>query len=137
MQLQIKGKNLEVSDSVRSYAERKLSKLDRVMHDDARVEIELAAERNPSVAHNQVAEAPGLEGDAARFVALPDGSLLVEDGPDDGLEPLAAAVEQALPAPYRARAARQRETMWAVQARRIEVIELRDDLGGDTIDVTH
>jgi len=82
-------------------------------------------------------EAPGLEGDAARFVALPDGSLLIEDGPDDGLEPLAAAVEQALPAPYRARAARQRETMWAVQARRIEVIELRDDLGGDTIDVTH
>src|SRR5436305_9273726 len=57
MQLQIKGKNLEVSDSVRSYAERKLSKLDRVMHDDARVEIELAVERNPSVAENQVAEA--------------------------------------------------------------------------------
>src|SRR3954447_23043307 len=57
MQLQIKGKNLEVSESVRSYAERKLSKLDRVMHDDARVEIELAVERNPSVADNQVAEA--------------------------------------------------------------------------------
>jgi putative sigma-54 modulation protein len=57
MQLQIKGKNLEVSDSVRSYAERKLAKLDRVMHEEARVEIELAVERNPSVADNQVAEA--------------------------------------------------------------------------------
>src|SRR5206468_4164991 len=82
-------------------------------------------------------DVPGLETDAARFVALPDGSLLVEDGPDGELESLAAAVEQALPAPYRARAARQRGTMWAVQARRIEVVELRDDLGGDTIDVTH
>jgi putative sigma-54 modulation protein len=57
MQLQIKGKNLEVSDSVRSYAERKLAKLDRMVHADARVEIELAVERNPSVADNQVAEA--------------------------------------------------------------------------------
>jgi putative sigma-54 modulation protein len=57
MQLQIKGKNLDVSDSVRSYAERKLAKLDRVVHDEARVEIELAVERNPSVADNQVAEA--------------------------------------------------------------------------------
>ena len=29
MQLNVKGKNLEVSDSIRSYAERKLGKLDR------------------------------------------------------------------------------------------------------------
>src|SRR5712671_1303537 len=57
MQLQIKGKNLEVSDSVRSYAERKLAKLDRMVHDEARVEVELAVERNPSVAENQIAEA--------------------------------------------------------------------------------
>ena len=57
MQLQIKGKNLDVSDSIRTYAERKLSKLDRMVHEDARVEIELAVEKNPSVADNQVAEA--------------------------------------------------------------------------------
>ena len=57
MQLQIKGKNLDVSESIRSYAERKLAKLDRMVHDDARIEIELAVERNPSVADNQVAEA--------------------------------------------------------------------------------
>jgi putative sigma-54 modulation protein len=57
MQLQIKGKNLEVSESVRSYAERKLAKLDRMVHNEARVEIELAVERNPSVPDNQVAEA--------------------------------------------------------------------------------
>ena len=57
MQLQIKGKNLEVSESIRDYAERKLAKLDKLVHDDARIEIELAVERNPSVADNQVAEA--------------------------------------------------------------------------------
>ena len=57
MQLQVKGKNLEVSDSIRSYAERKLAKLERQLHDGTRVEIELAVEKNPSVANNQVAEA--------------------------------------------------------------------------------
>ncbi|HVA31355.1 MAG TPA: ribosome-associated translation inhibitor RaiA [Gaiellaceae bacterium] len=57
MQLHVKGKNLEVSDSIRSYAERKLAKLDRQVHDLTRVEIELAVEKNPSVAENQVAEA--------------------------------------------------------------------------------
>jgi putative sigma-54 modulation protein len=57
MQLHVKGKNLEVSDSIRSYAERKLSKLDKQVHELTRVEIELAVERNPSVAENQIAEA--------------------------------------------------------------------------------
>jgi putative sigma-54 modulation protein len=57
MQLHVKGKNLEVSDSIRSYAERKLAKLERQLHDGTRVEIELAVEKNPSVADSQVAEA--------------------------------------------------------------------------------
>ena len=57
MQLHVKGKNLEVSDSIRRYAERKLAKLDRKVHELTRVEVELAVERNPSVAANQVAEA--------------------------------------------------------------------------------
>jgi ribosome hibernation promoting factor len=57
MQLHVKGKNLEVSDSIRSYAERKLGKLDRTLKDSTRVEVELAVERNPSIAESQVAEA--------------------------------------------------------------------------------
>jgi putative sigma-54 modulation protein len=57
MQLQIKGKNLEVSDSIRTYAERKLAKLDKQLHELTQVEVELAVEKNPSVAANQVAEA--------------------------------------------------------------------------------
>ena len=57
MQLNVKGKNLQVSESIRDYAERKLSKLDKQVHELTRVEIELAVEKNPSVAENQVAEA--------------------------------------------------------------------------------
>ena len=56
MQFQVKGRNLEVSDAIRSYAERKLSKLERQLK-DPRIELELTVERNPSVAANHVAEA--------------------------------------------------------------------------------
>jgi len=57
MQLHVKGKNLEVSDAIRSYAERKLGKLDKQLSKLARVEVELAVEKNPSIAANQIAEA--------------------------------------------------------------------------------
>ncbi len=57
MQLHVKGKNLEVSDSMRAYVERRLQKLDRRVHELTEVEIELAVERNPSIADSQVAEA--------------------------------------------------------------------------------
>jgi putative sigma-54 modulation protein len=54
--LQVKGRNLEVSDALRNYAEEKLGKLERQLT-DPRVELELAVERNPSIADNNVAEA--------------------------------------------------------------------------------
>jgi putative sigma-54 modulation protein len=57
MQLRVKGKNLEVSDSIREHTERKLSKLAKMLDDLAEVEVELATEKNPSIAANQVAEA--------------------------------------------------------------------------------
>jgi hypothetical protein len=82
-------------------------------------------------------DAPDVEGDAARFVALPDRTLLVEDGPDSSLDGLAAAVEEKLQPPYRARAVRRGETLWAVEARQIEVLALPDAPAGETIDVTH
>src|SRR5436309_12197612 len=56
MQFQVKGRNLEISDAIRSYAEAKLGKLDRQLN-NPRVELELAVERNPSIAANHVAEA--------------------------------------------------------------------------------
>jgi putative sigma-54 modulation protein len=57
MRLQVKGKNLEVNDSIRAYAEQKLRKLERQLHELTRVELELAVEKNPSIAANQIAEA--------------------------------------------------------------------------------
>jgi putative sigma-54 modulation protein len=57
MRLQVKGKNLEVPPAIREYAESKLAKLDRHLHETAQVELELSMERNPSIANNAVAEA--------------------------------------------------------------------------------
>jgi len=57
MRLQVKGKNVEVSDSIRRYAEEKLRKLDRQLHALTQVELELRVEKNPSISENQVAEA--------------------------------------------------------------------------------
>jgi putative sigma-54 modulation protein len=57
MRLQVKGKNVEVTDAIQDYAERKLGKLARQLSDPTRVELELTVERNPSIAENHVAEA--------------------------------------------------------------------------------
>ncbi len=57
MRLHVKGKNVELSPALKDYAQKKLGKLDRHLNDSARVELELAAERNPSIGENQVAEA--------------------------------------------------------------------------------
>jgi len=57
VRLQVKGKNVELSPALKEYAQKKLGKLDKHLHDSVRVELELAAERNPSIGANQVAEA--------------------------------------------------------------------------------
>ena len=84
-----------------------------------------------------VVDAPGLPGDEIGFVALPNGTLLVEDElPDDLLAPLAEAVEGALEPPYRAQAVRRDEARWAVGARSIVVVELPEEIDGDEIELT-
>jgi hypothetical protein len=68
------------------------------------------------------AAAPGLAGDTVHFVALPDGTLVVEeDEPDAALTPLADAVETSIPPPYRAEAVRRGPEAWAVGASRIAI----------------
>jgi putative sigma-54 modulation protein len=57
MRLQVKGRNVEVSEQIRTYAQEKLRKLDRLVADPTRVELELALEKNPSIAANHIAEA--------------------------------------------------------------------------------
>ena len=69
------------------------------------------------------ADVPGLRGDTVHFVALPDGTLVVdEDEPEQALAPLADAVEGSIAAPYRAEAVRRGAATWAVAASRIEVV---------------
>jgi hypothetical protein len=81
------------------------------------------------------AEAPELAGNEVDFVALPDGSLLVEQEEGDvALDPLAQAVESELTPPYRVHAVRQTDRLWAVSAVSIEVAQFEAD--GDEIEVT-
>ena len=57
MRLQVKGKNVEVTDPIREYAEEKLRKLEPLVHELTQVELELAVEKNPSIADDHIAEA--------------------------------------------------------------------------------
>jgi putative sigma-54 modulation protein len=57
VRLQVKGKNVDVTDSLKDYALQKLGKLDKHLNEAARLELELHVERNPSISQNQVAEA--------------------------------------------------------------------------------
>ena len=78
-------------------------------------------------------EAPDVQGASARFVGLPDGSLLLEEG-DGDLSALADAIEQEVGHPYRAVAVRRGETQWAVAAHRLQVVELPEP-GGDEVEL--
>jgi hypothetical protein len=79
------------------------------------------------------AEAPEVDGSFARFVALEDGTLLIEDG-DGELTPLADAIEQEVKRPYRAVAVRRGKTRWAVAAHGLRVVELPEP-GGDEVEL--
>jgi putative sigma-54 modulation protein len=57
MRIDIKGRNVPVTDDVREHVERRLEKVSRQVSHLARVEIELFRERNPRVADREVAEA--------------------------------------------------------------------------------
>ena len=78
------------------------------------------------------ARAPNLTGESVSFVALPDGTLLVEeDVPDYSLAPLADALEVTLRPPYRAAGLRQAGDVWTAVAERVEIVEVRLDEGDD------
>ena len=56
MQIASKGRNVPVTDEIRTHAERRLTKVARQVSDLARLEIEIFKEPNPRVANCQVAE---------------------------------------------------------------------------------
>ena len=81
------------------------------------------------------AEAPDVDGNEVDFVVLPDGTILVEQEEGDAaLEPLANAVEMKITPPYRAKAVKQTDRIWAISAMQIQVARFEQD--GDTIELT-
>ncbi len=56
MQIFIKGRNVPVTDELRTHAERRLGKVSRQVSDLAQLEIEIFREPNPRVADCHVAE---------------------------------------------------------------------------------
>ena len=57
MQIDIKGRNVPVTDEIRVHAARRLNKVARQVSELARMEIEIFKEPNPRVSDCQVAEA--------------------------------------------------------------------------------
>jgi hypothetical protein len=82
------------------------------------------------------AVAPDLPGEELDFVALEDGTLVVDqDAPDDSLAPLADALAGQIRPPYHAHAFWQQEDVWAVAAKRVAVIEVPEDVPGDEVEL--
>jgi len=52
----VKGRGVEVSDAIRSYAEKRLGRLERQLP-DPEIELQLSEEQNPSIRDSHVAEA--------------------------------------------------------------------------------
>ncbi|HZO51011.1 MAG TPA: hypothetical protein VFB26_12770 [Gaiellaceae bacterium] len=82
----------------------------------------------------RLARAPAVPGGELAFVALPDGSVLVERGPD-GADPAALAGALELDPPFRAEAVHRGGSTWAVAARRIEVARLPSAQQGDEVEL--
>jgi putative sigma-54 modulation protein len=57
MRIEVKGRNLQVTDDLREVVARRFEKVDRQVSDLATLEIELSEERNPANPDQMVAEA--------------------------------------------------------------------------------
>jgi hypothetical protein len=77
----------------------------------------------------------GTPGDELAFVALADGTFVLESDRPGDPAPFAAALHDGIAAPYRALAVRRPE-MWAVGAVAIEVARLDPDPPGGELELT-
>jgi putative sigma-54 modulation protein len=57
MRIEVKGRNVAVTDELRERVEKRCGKIARQVSDLARMEVELSEERNPAIKDSQVAEA--------------------------------------------------------------------------------
>jgi hypothetical protein len=82
------------------------------------------------------AHAPALTGDSVTFVALSDGTLVVnEDVSDGSLTPVADEIEEMVAPPYRAAAARSEGDMWTAVAESVRIVDL-PGIGVDELELT-
>ena len=80
--------------------------------------------------------APALTGEALTFVALEDGTLVVDQDVADGsLTPVAETLEEMVPPPYRAAAARTDDDVWTAVAESVQIVSL-PGVEGDEVDLT-
>jgi putative sigma-54 modulation protein len=56
MRIEVKGRNLPVSDDLREHVVKRFRKVERQVSELAELEVEVYEERNPAIADNQVAE---------------------------------------------------------------------------------
>jgi hypothetical protein len=82
-------------------------------------------------------EVEGVPGDEFSFVALEDGTLLLESDDDIELDPFADALDGLLAPPYRATAVRKGESTWAVAANSIQTATIEDEVDGDTVELAY
>jgi putative sigma-54 modulation protein len=57
MQIEIKGRNTQISDELREHVEKRFRKVANQVSELARLEVELTEERNPAIVDNMIAEA--------------------------------------------------------------------------------
>jgi len=57
MRIEVKGRNLPVSEDLREHVEKRFRKVARQVSEFAELEVEVFEERNPAIADSQVAEA--------------------------------------------------------------------------------
>ena len=57
MRIEIKGRNVAVTDELRERVEKRFAKVSKQVSELARLEVEVFEERNPAIAEDQVAEA--------------------------------------------------------------------------------
>src|SRR5512133_867336 len=57
MQIEVKGRNTPVTDELKEHVEKRFRRVGKQVSELARLEVEVAEERNPAIADNQLAEA--------------------------------------------------------------------------------
>jgi putative sigma-54 modulation protein len=57
VRIEIRGRNVEVTDELRRHVEKRFARIGRQVADVATLRVELSEERNPSISDSEVAEA--------------------------------------------------------------------------------